>query len=120
MCLPPKSIDLPVISTSARPISARRTPSCATACFETPCFVPASTQIIPQAVCSRYGLKVGAYSAWFVKILMVLCSPIAWPIGKLLDFMLGPDHSVGAAKLGLPRCSPGCMDCRACNQQLLL
>lgn len=48
-------------------------------------------------MCSRYGLKVGAYSAWFVKILMVLCSPIAWPIGKLLDFMLGPDHSVGDA-----------------------
>ncbi|GLC43679.1 hypothetical protein PLESTM_001503800 [Pleodorina starrii] len=50
-------------------------------------------EIIPQAVCSRYGLKVGAYSAWFVRILMTLCSPIAWPIGKLLDFMLGPDHS---------------------------
>ncbi|GIL60817.1 hypothetical protein Vafri_15336 [Volvox africanus] len=50
-------------------------------------------EIIPQAVCSRYGLKVGAYSAWFVRILMTICSPIAWPIGKLLDFMLGPDHS---------------------------
>ncbi|PNW70423.1 hypothetical protein CHLRE_17g719250v5 [Chlamydomonas reinhardtii] len=50
-------------------------------------------EIIPQAVCSRYGLKVGAYSAWFVRLLMTLCSPIAWPIGKLLDFLLGPDHS---------------------------
>ncbi|KAG2489018.1 hypothetical protein HYH03_012456 [Edaphochlamys debaryana] len=50
-------------------------------------------EIIPQAVCSRYGLKVGAYSAWFVRLLMCLCSPVAWPIGKLLDFLLGPDHT---------------------------
>ncbi|KXZ48422.1 hypothetical protein GPECTOR_28g830 [Gonium pectorale] len=50
-------------------------------------------EIIPQAVCSRYGLRVGAYSAWFVRVLMTICSPIAWPIGKLLDFLLGPDHS---------------------------
>jgi hypothetical protein len=39
-------------------------------------------------------IQVGASSAWFVRILMVLCSPIAWPIGKLLDFLLGHDQSV--------------------------
>lgn len=50
-------------------------------------------EIIPQAICSRYGLKVGAYSAWFVRSLMYVCSPIAWPIGKLLDFLLGSEHS---------------------------
>lgn len=52
-------------------------------------------EIIPQSICSRYGLKVGAYSAGFVRVLMIVCSPIAWPIGKLLDYVLGPDHSVG-------------------------
>lgn len=51
-------------------------------------------EIIPQAICSRYGLKVGAHSAWFVKALMVVCSPLAWPVGKLLDWMLGTDHGV--------------------------
>lgn len=55
-------------------------------------------EIIPQSICSRYGLKVGAYSAWFVKILMVLCSPISWPIAKLLDFLLGADHSVSTRR----------------------
>lgn len=54
-------------------------------------------EIIPQAICSRYGLKVGAYSAWFVKLLMIICSPLSWPIGKLLDYVLGPNHSVRAA-----------------------
>ncbi|KAL6749260.1 hypothetical protein V8C86DRAFT_2852241 [Haematococcus lacustris] len=50
-------------------------------------------EILPQAICSRYGLKVGAYSAWFVRALMCLCSPLAWPVAKLLDYLLGADHS---------------------------
>ena len=50
-------------------------------------------EIIPQAVCSRYGLQVGAYSAWFVRVLMVLCAVIAWPISKILDALLGQDHT---------------------------
>lgn len=53
-------------------------------------------EIIPQAICSRYGLKVGAYSAWFVKALMVVCSPLSWPVGKLLDYVLGSDHGVSS------------------------
>ena len=51
-------------------------------------------EVIPQAVCSRYGLMIGAYSAWFVRLLMTLVLPISWPIAKLLDFLLGADHSV--------------------------
>mmetsp|Transcript_1813 Transcript_1813/g.5272 ORF Transcript_1813/g.5272 Transcript_1813/m.5272 type:complete len:559 (-) Transcript_1813:404-2080(-) len=50
-------------------------------------------EIIPQAVCSRYGLAVGSYSAWLVRILMFVCFPVAWPISKLLDYLLGSDHS---------------------------
>lgn len=55
-------------------------------------------EIIPQAVCSRYGLQVGAYSAWFVRVLMVLCAVIAWPISKILDALLGKDHQVNLSK----------------------
>lgn len=40
-------------------------------------------QIIPQAVCSRYGLAVGANFVWLVRILMIICFPIAYPIGKV-------------------------------------
>eukprot|EP00877_Chromochloris_zofingiensis_P014184 jgi/Chrzof1/9019/Cz03g33060.t1 len=50
-------------------------------------------EVLPQAVCSRYGLQVGAYSAWFVQALMICCAPIAWPIGKLLDLVLGGEHT---------------------------
>lgn len=51
-------------------------------------------EIIPQAVCSRYGLQVGAYSAWFVRVLMWLCCVIAWPISKILDSLLGHEQAV--------------------------
>lgn len=42
----------------------------------------------------RYGLLVGARLAWFVRLLMFLCSPIAWPIAKILDWVLGSGHHV--------------------------
>lgn len=40
----------------------------------------------------RYGLFVGATCAPFVRLLMALCSPVAWPLGKLLDWLLGHQH----------------------------
>ncbi|WIA19107.1 hypothetical protein OEZ85_003755 [Tetradesmus obliquus] len=49
-------------------------------------------EILPQAVCTRYGLAIGYYCSWFVRGLMLLTSPISWPISKLLDFVLGSDH----------------------------
>ncbi|KAJ8573756.1 hypothetical protein K7X08_010267 [Anisodus acutangulus] len=52
-------------------------------------FVLAFGEVIPQAICTRYGLAVGASLVWLVRILMVLCYPIAYPIGKILDCLLG-------------------------------
>ncbi|GFP83970.1 duf21 domain-containing protein at4g14240 [Phtheirospermum japonicum] len=46
-------------------------------------------EVIPQAICTRYGLAVGANLIWLVRILMVLCYPISYPIGKILDCVLG-------------------------------
>lgn len=40
-------------------------------------------QVIPQAVCSRHGLSIGASLIWLVKILMLLCWPISYPVGKV-------------------------------------
>lgn len=44
---------------------------------------------MPQAVCKRYGLHVGAYLSWLVHILKWVTAPISWPIAKLLDWLLG-------------------------------
>ncbi|KAL3531365.1 hypothetical protein ACH5RR_010687 [Cinchona calisaya] len=52
-------------------------------------FVLLFGEIIPQAICSKYGLAVGANFAWLVRILMIICFPIAYPIGKILDAVLG-------------------------------
>ncbi|XP_060175953.1 DUF21 domain-containing protein At2g14520-like [Lycium barbarum] len=50
-------------------------------------------EIIPQSVCSRYGLAIGATMAPFVRILGWICFPIAYPISKLLDYLLGHRNS---------------------------
>ncbi|XP_051131350.1 putative DUF21 domain-containing protein At1g03270 [Andrographis paniculata] len=52
-------------------------------------FVLAFGEIIPQAVCSKHGLAVGANFVWLVRALMIICYPIAYPIGKILDAVLG-------------------------------
>ncbi|KAB1214259.1 hypothetical protein CJ030_MR5G023172 [Morella rubra] len=52
-------------------------------------FVLAFGEVIPQAICTRYGLAVGANFVWLVRILMIICYPIAYPIGKVLDWVLG-------------------------------
>ncbi|KAA3476374.1 DUF21 domain-containing protein isoform X2 [Gossypium australe] len=50
-------------------------------------------EILPQAVCTRYGLKVGAAMAPFVHVLLFLFLPISYPISKVLDWMLGKGHA---------------------------
>ncbi|CAN6450314.1 unnamed protein product [Victoria cruziana] len=49
-------------------------------------------EILPQSVCSRYGLAVGAAVAPVVRVLVWICFPIAYPISKLLDYLLGKGH----------------------------
>ncbi|ESK91617.1 hypothetical protein Moror_2535 [Moniliophthora roreri MCA 2997] len=49
--------------------------------------------IIPQAVCARYGLSIGATCAPFVLTLMWVMAPVAWPIAKLLDWVLGANEA---------------------------
>ncbi|CAK7338733.1 unnamed protein product [Dovyalis caffra] len=55
--------------------------------------VLAFAEIIPQAVCARYGLSVGAKLSVFVRFLLLVFYPIAYPISKLLDWLLGKAHS---------------------------
>ena len=42
-----------------------------------PAFILIFGEIIPQSICARHGLAIGAFLAWPVRILMWICSPIA-------------------------------------------
>ncbi|KAK3447125.1 hypothetical protein EUGRSUZ_A02723 [Eucalyptus grandis] len=55
--------------------------------------VLAFAEIIPQAVCSRYGLSLGARLSVFVRLLLLVFLPISYPISKMLDWLLGRAHS---------------------------
>ncbi|KAI3774633.1 hypothetical protein L1987_49192 [Smallanthus sonchifolius] len=49
-------------------------------------------EIIPQSVCTRHGLAIGATVSPFVRVLVCVCFPVAYPISKLLDYLLGHEH----------------------------
>ncbi|KAF9941015.1 hypothetical protein BGZ67_006071 [Mortierella alpina] len=49
-------------------------------------------EIIPQAVCARYGLAIGSYCAKPMLVFMYIMSPVAYPIAMLLDSWLGVHH----------------------------
>ena len=48
-------------------------------------------EIIPQALCSRYALEIGSKTVYIVWPLMILMSPLAWPISYILDKALGDE-----------------------------
>ncbi|BFZ61287.1 cell agglutination protein Mam3 [Saitoella coloradoensis] len=58
-------------------------------------------EIIPQSMCVRYGLGIGARCAPFVVGLMYVLYPIAYPTAMLLDWALGEDTGTMYKKAGL-------------------
>lgn len=58
-------------------------------------------EVVPQSICVRYGLPIGAWMAPCVLVLMYIMSPVAWPVAKLLDRLLGEDHGTIYKKAGL-------------------
>ncbi|XP_076339896.1 uncharacterized protein LOC143240772 isoform X1 [Tachypleus tridentatus] len=49
-------------------------------------------EVVPQALCTRFGLAIGATLSPLVYFLMVIFLPVAFPIAKLLDCMLGEEQ----------------------------
>ncbi|TXT08616.1 hypothetical protein VHUM_02744 [Vanrija humicola] len=58
-------------------------------------------EVIPQGICVRYGLEIGGACSGFVWAMMIVFAPIAWPIAKLMDYLLGTDdgHTYKKAEL---------------------
>ena len=58
-------------------------------------------EILPQAVCSRHALSVGAALIGVVKALMFVTAPLAIPLAAGLDWLLGSDHTQTYDRHGL-------------------
>eukprot|EP00768_Dysnectes_brevis_P000125 gnl/Dysnectes_brevis/1027_a1145_2159.p1 GENE.gnl/Dysnectes_brevis/1027_a1145_2159~~gnl/Dysnectes_brevis/1027_a1145_2159.p1 ORF type:complete len:466 (-),score=167.83 gnl/Dysnectes_brevis/1027_a1145_2159:107-1504(-) len=50
-------------------------------------------EILPQALCSKYGLQIGSVCAPVIYFLMVITFVVSWPIARGLDAVLGHDHT---------------------------
>ena len=46
-------------------------------------------ELLPAALCKKNALAVGAKTTGFVRVLMMLSSPVTWTIGKILDKTVG-------------------------------
>ncbi|GAA5907042.1 hypothetical protein JCM5296_006575 [Sporobolomyces johnsonii] len=52
------------------------------------------SEIIPQSVCSRFGLQIGAAMVWPVRVLIYGLFVIAWPVAKILELLLGAHSGI--------------------------
>jgi len=48
-------------------------------------------EIIPQALCARYPLQIGAAAAPIFKVFMYALWLVCWPLSKAMDYFLGPE-----------------------------
>jgi len=57
-------------------------------------FIVIFGEIIPQAACSRYALYIGSRVICIVQVLIFVIAPLAWPISKVLDKVLGDEFGL--------------------------
>ena len=56
-----------------------------------PAFILIFGEIIPQSICSRYGLAAGAKMADITRMCILIFFPFAFPLSKALDYLLGDE-----------------------------
>ncbi|KAG1108218.1 hypothetical protein G6F42_016066 [Rhizopus arrhizus] len=49
-------------------------------------------EVIPQSICVRYGLAIGAKCSPIVLVIMYMMYPVAYPTSYLLQYFLGESH----------------------------
>ena len=64
-------------------------------------FVVLFGEIIPQALCMRYPLRLSASFAWLVWLIIIPLLPIAYTIAAILDWLLGKERQNGYNRQGL-------------------
>lgn len=64
-------------------------------------FVIIFGEIIPQSLCVKFGLSIGAFFSPYVEGLGLMLYPISKPIALLLDYVLGEPHGNTYEKSGL-------------------
>ncbi|KAH9940457.1 uncharacterized protein BXZ73DRAFT_42641 [Epithele typhae] len=52
------------------------------------------SEIIPQSLCTRYGLAIGATAAPLVRVLLYTLGIVSWPVAKFMELTLGPHHGI--------------------------
>lgn len=51
-------------------------------------------ELVPQSVCSRYGLEIGAFMAVPTRCIIIALWPVGYPVSRILHWTLGPHHGI--------------------------